>query len=147
MSIIAIIAAIVFGAAFCKTLKQQRAKHDALESRVAKDHEAQRKINERLAKEQERQAAQLAKHEEEIRKMKFRAEQADADIEHLNSTLDEMYAMLDYLKLEQSGTTPGGKEWVKYQNKIISFENRAHSAETKLAKAKHTKAEAERKLV
>ena len=146
MSIIAIVAVIILAAALYKTVKQQRTKHDALVSRVARDYDAQRKINERLAKEQGRQAAQLAKHEEEIRKMKSRAEQADADIEHLNSTLDELYAMLDYLKLEQSGTTPGGKEYVKYQNKIISLENRVHSAETRLAKAKHTKAEAERKL-
>jgi hypothetical protein len=78
--------------------------------------------------------------------MQFSAERAEADIEHLNNTLDELYAMLDYLKLEQCGTTPGGKEYVKYQNKIISIENRVHSAETRLAKAKHTKAEAERKL-
>lgn len=146
MSIIAIIGVIVAASWLGKAVRRQKARQAAFAAQMEKEREAQRKINERLAKEQERQAAQIEKHEEQIRKMQFQAERAAADIEHLNGTLDELYAMLDYLKLEQSGTTPGGKEYVKYQSKIISLENRVHAAETRLAKAKHTKAEAERKL-
>lgn len=164
MSIIAIIGVIILASWLDKAVKRQKAKQAALAAQMEKEREAQRKINERLAREQERQAKaqaaawerqrkedakrdeQLAKHEEQIRKMQFQLEQATADIEHLTNTLSELDAMLDYLKMEQSGTTPGGKEYAKYQNKIISLENRVHAAEARLAKAKHTKAEAERKL-
>lgn len=164
MSIIAIIGVIWLASVLNKAVKRQRAKQAALAAQMEKEREAQRKINERLAREQERQEkaqaaawerqrkedarrdAQFAKHEEQIRKMQFQLEQATADIEHLTNTLSELDAMLDYLKMEQSGTTPGGKEYAKYQNKIISLENRVHATETRLAKAQHAKAEAERKL-
>lgn len=164
MSIIAIIGVIWLASVLNKAVKRQRAKQAALEIRMAKEREAQRIINERLAKEQERQRkgqaaawekqrkedarrdAQLAKHEEQIRKARFQLEQATADIEHLTNTLSELDAMLDYLKMEQSGTTTGGREYAKYQTKIISLENRVHSTEARLAKAQHIKTEAERKL-
>lgn len=120
------------------------------QARLAKAQEKQEKAQaaawERQRKEDERRDAQFAKHEEQIRKMQFQLEQATADIDHLTNTLSELDAMLDYLKMEQSGTTPGGKEYAKYQTKIISLENRVHAAETRLAKAQHAKAEAERKL-
>ena len=164
MSIIAIIGVIILASWLDKAVKRQKARQEALAKQMAKEREAQRKINERLSKEQQRQEkaqaaawerqrkedarrdAQLAKHEEEIRKMQFQLEQANADIEHWDSAFYELCGMLDYLKMEQSGTTPGGKEWSKYQNKIISLENRIHTTEARLAKAKHAKAEAERKL-
>lgn len=132
--------------------------------RIAKEREAQIRFNNRIAREQARQAleqaeawekqhredakrdAQIAKHEEQLRKMRFTMKQAEADIEHLDNMIGELDGILSYLKLEQSGTTPSSKEYVKYQSKIISLENRIHAAEAKLAKAKYTKSEAERKL-
>lgn len=164
MSIIAIIGVIGLSVAVVLGLMRAREEQEALAAIVEQERKAQRSFNRRFSYEQEKLAkataaawerqrkedarrdAQLAKHEEQIRKTQFQAEQAAADIEHLNGTLDELYAMLDYLKLEQSGTTPGGKEYVKYQSKIISLENRVHAAETRLAKARYTKSEAERKL-
>jgi len=139
--------------ALSRAIKNQQAKQDALASRVAKDRAAQDKINERIereqerqALEQERQAAQLAKHEERIRKLEFRMQQADADIEHWNETLSDLYAMLDYEKMQQSAAVVGGKEYAKHQNKIITLNNRVYSAEARLAKAQYAKEEAARQL-
>lgn len=139
--------------ALSRAIKKQQAKQDALASRVAKDRAVQNKINERIereqerqALEQERQAAQLAKHEERIRKLEFRMRQADADIEHWNETLSDLYAMLDYEKMQQSAAVVGGKEYAKRQNKIITLNNRVYSAEARLAKAQYAKEEAARQL-
>lgn len=137
-------------AARAKQEAQWKAQVEREQARLAKAQEKQGKAQaaawERQRKEDARRDAQLAKHEEQIRKMQFQLEQATADIDHLTNTLSELDAMLDYLKMEQSGTSPGGKEYAKYQTKIISLENRVHSTETRLAKAQHAKAEAERKL-
>ena len=139
--------------ALSRAIKNQQAKQDALASRVAKDRAVQNKINERIereqerqALEQERQAAQLAKHEAQIKKLEFRMKQADADIEHWNETLCELYAMLDYEKMEQAAAVVGGKEYAKRQNKIIALTNRVYSAEARLAKAQFAKEEAARQL-
>ena len=154
MTVVLIVAAIFWlSVAFAKALMRQQAKHDALARRVAKDRYTQGKINERVAREQERQAreqekqaAQLAKHEERIRKLEFRMRQADADIEHWNETLSDLYAMLDYEKMQQSAAVVGGKEHTKHQSKIITLNNRVYSAEARLAKAQYAKEEAARQL-
>ena len=101
---------------------------------------------ERLAKEQAKQAAQLAKHEKRLADLEFRMSQAESDIEFLNDRIAQLDAQRDLLMLQQSGTVPGGKEHTKYQTKIISLDNQIHTAEGKLAKAKHTKAMAARAL-
>jgi chromosome segregation ATPase len=100
----------------------------------------------RLAKEQEKQGEQLAKHEKRIADLEFRMSQAESDIEFLNDRIAQLDAQRDYLLLQQSGTIPGGKEHTKYQTKIISIDNQIHTAESKLTKARHIKAMAEREL-
>ena len=113
---------------------------------IMREQERQYKEVERLAREQEKQAAQLAKHEERIAKLEFRMKQAERDIEHWNEHLANLYAMLDYEMAQQEATVPGGKEYAKRQNKIISLTNRVHTAENKLAKAEYEKAQAEKTL-
>lgn len=120
-----------------KAEKAWRLAMEAEQHRVAKEQLRQAKEQERLAKEQERQAAQLAKHEEQIQKLQLRLEQAENNIEFLNDRIDKLDAKRDYLLLEQSGTTVGGKEWLKYQDKILAVENQTNAALGKLRKAQH----------
>ena len=100
----------------------------------------------RQRKEQEKQAAMLAKHEEEIEKLKFRMAQAESDIEHYTEQLANLYALLDIEEMAQSSAVPGSKEDAKHQRKIITLTNQIHTAETRLEKAKFNKEQAERKI-
>ena len=107
----------------------------------------------RQAREQERQARELAKHEEQLAKhekriadLEFKAAQAERDIEFLTETIGSLDGLNDHYKLLQCGTVPGSKEWVKYQNKIMTLENKTHTAEARLAKAQHAKEMAEKEL-
>ena len=100
----------------------------------------------RLAKEQERQAAVLERHEEAIRKAQFTADQALADIDFQKDRLADLESQLDYLLLLQSGTVPGSKEHDKYQKRIVTLHNQIHTAESKLNRAKFLHSEATRKL-
>lgn len=107
----------------------------------------------RQAREQERQARELAKHEEQLAKhekriadLEFKAAQAERDIEFLTETIGSLDGLNDHYKLLQCGTLPGSKEWVKYQNKIMTLENKTHTAEARLAKAQHAKEMAEKEL-
>ena len=107
----------------------------------------------RQAREQERQARELAKHEEQLAKhekriadLEFKAAQAERDIEFLTETIGSLDGLNDHYKLLQCGTVPGSKEYIKYQNKIMTLENKTHTAEARLAKAQHTKKMAEKEL-
>ena len=98
------------------------------------------------AKEQARQAAILAKHEEEIEKLKFRMAQAESDIEHFTEQIANLYALLDIEMMAQSSSVPGSAEDAKHQRKIITLNNQIHTAETRLERAKFNKEQAERKI-
>ena len=99
-----------------------------------------------MKKEQERQAAQLAKHDAEIEKLKHTVEKAEFDIGFLLQRVAELDSQLDYVLLQQSGTVPGSKQFEKYQSKIVSLHNQIYSAETRLNKAQYAKAQAAAKL-
>lgn len=100
----------------------------------------------RLAKEQERQAAQLAKHEEQIAQLEFKVAQAESDIEFLLDRTADLNARMDYLLLQQSATIPGGREFERYQTKIVTLRNQIHTAERQLDRARFVKQQAETKL-
>ena len=100
----------------------------------------------RQAKEQAKQAAMLAKHEEEIEKLKFRMARAESDIEHFTEQLGNLYALLDIEEMARSSAVPGSAEDAKHQRKIITLTNQIHTAETRLEKAKFNKEQAERKI-
>ena len=107
----------------------------------------------RIVAEQIRQAKELAKHEEQLAKhekriadLEFKAAQAERDIEFLTETIGSLDGLNDHYKLLQCGTVPGSKEYIKYQNKIMTLENKTHTAEARLAKAQHTKKMAEKEL-
>ena len=100
----------------------------------------------RQAKELAKHEEQLAKHEKQIADLEFKAEQAGRDIEFLTETIGNLDGLNDHYKMLQCGTLPGSKEWVKYQNKIMTLENKTHTAEARLAKAQHAKEMAEKEL-
>lgn len=118
--------------------------------RLAQEQEREamerKREDERLAKEQEKQAEQLAKHEKRLADLEFRMSQAESDIEFLSDRIAQLDSQRDLLMLQQSGTVPGGKEHTKYQTKITSIDNQIHTAESKLAKARHIKAMAEKEM-
>lgn len=124
--------------------KQQELEREQL--RQKQEQTRQRKEQERLAKEQERQAAQLAKHEEEIAKLKFRMEQAEANIEYYDERLRNLLAKRDNYMAQQTACAPMGKDWDKWQTKIITLDNQIHTAESKLNGAKFAKEQAQSKL-
>ena len=99
-----------------------------------------------VEKEQEKHAAMLKKHEEEIAKLKFRMAQAESDIEHFTEQLGNLYALLDIEEMARSSAVPGSAEDAKHQRKIITLTNQIHTAETRLEKAKFNKEQAERKI-
>ena len=100
----------------------------------------------RQAKEQERQATILEKHEKRISNLEYKVKKLDRDIESQNELLAEYYAQLDWLLLQQSGTTTGGKEFAAWQNKIVTKNNQIRKAENKIADMKDAKAIAQREL-
>ena len=127
-------------------IRNAQAQQAAQMARLAKEQATQAKEQARLRREQERQAVQLQRHEEQLAKLEFRMEQAEADIAHWNEQLSALYTMLDYERMEQDACVAGGKEYVKHQKKIIMLTNQIHTAETKLSKAEFNKAQAEQRL-
>ena len=131
--------------------ESQRSAEEAAQMRA--EFRRQQTESKRIVAEQIRQAKELAKHEEQLAKhekriadLEFKAEQAGRDIDFLTETISSLDGLNDHYKMLQCGTLPGSKEWVKYQNKIMTLENKTHTAEARLAKAQHAKEMAEKEL-
>ena len=131
--------------------ESQRRAEEAAQMRA--EFRRQQTESKRIVAEQIRQAKELAKHEEQLAKhekriadLEFKAEQAERDIDFLTETISSLDGLNDHYKMLQCGTRPGSKEWVKYQNKIMTLENKTHTAEARLAKAQHAKEMAEKEL-
>lgn len=131
--------------------ESQRSAEEAAQMRA--EFRRQQTESKRIVAEQIRQAKELAKHEEQLAKhekriadLEFKAEQAERDIEFLTETINSLDGLNDHYKMLQCGTLSGSKEWVKYQNKIMTLENKTHIAEARLAKAQHAKEMAEKEL-
>lgn len=101
---------------------------------------------ERVEVEQERITERLEDHERRISDLEFKMRQADADIEHWNSVVNQLYALLDIAQDAQHEAIRGGKQDIKYQKQIITLNNQIHNAEARLAKAKHVKETSAREL-
>lgn len=93
-----------------------------------------------------KQAKQIAKHEEEIRKLKRIVKRCNSDIEYLTDFVAEKDTLIDYWMAKREGTTPDSKEYIDYTNKIRALKNQIHSAEKKINKAHDDRKDAERKL-
>lgn len=126
---------------------KQRA-NEEVAARIALEREQmhQRREQERLSAEQAKQAEQIAKHEKRIADLEFKVRKLDRDIEAQNELLNDYYAQLDWLLLQQSGTTSGSAEFAKWQNKIVSKNNQIRKAENKMADMKDAKDRTNREL-
>lgn len=127
---------------------KQRA-NEEVAARIALEREQmrQRREQEKLAKEQAKQAEQIAKHEKRIADLESKVRKLDRDIEAQNELLNDYYGQLDWLLLQQSGTTSGSAEFAKWQNKIVSKNNQIRKAENKMADMKDAKDRAKREMV
>ena len=101
--------------------------------------EQQRKRQERIAKEQTKQA-------ELISKLQFQLEQAMSEIETGNNRLAQLFALLDIANANQAAAMPGSREDVRYQKQILTLENQIHTVEKRIAKAKFTMSDAQRRM-
>ena len=100
----------------------------------------------RVERKQTVQDAKLAKHDQQIGEIQFKIEQLEATVNDMDQRLAGLYAKLDYLHDKQDGTSVGGDEWMKYQDKIMAVENQISAAEAKRRKAKHDRLVCRRKL-
>ena len=126
----------------------QAAERERVRQMVAIEREQARqaKEQERLAKEQEKQALLLAKHEKRIAALENKVRKLDRDIESQKEALADYYAQLDWLLLQQSGTTSGSKAFVAWQNKIVTKTNQIRKAENKIADMKDIRSAAMREI-
>ncbi len=101
--------------------------------------EQQRKRQERVVKEQTKQA-------ELISKLQFQLEQAMSEIDAGNNRLSQLFALLDIANANQAAAMPGSREDVRYQKQILTLENQIHTVEKRIAKAKFTMSDAQRRM-
>ena len=91
-------------------------------------------------------AKTMEKEEAELRKLNQTVSKFDQSIGFLLERRNEQYALLDYYELQQAGCTATGREWVKWQSKIMTLKNQIAATEAKLSDAQFKKSEAERKI-
>lgn len=109
------------------------------EAAAARERRERIAADAKLEKEQEKLAKRIELLESKVR-------QLDRNIEAQNELLNDYYAQLDNLLLEQSGMIPGSKSFNSKQNQIVTKNNQIRKAECKLADMKDAKAMAEREL-
>ena len=101
--------------------------------------EQQRKRQERIVKEQAKQA-------ELISRLQFQLEQAMSEIEAGNNRLSQLFALLDIAQANQAAAMPGSREDVRFTKQILTLENQIHTAEKRIAKAQFTMSDAQRRM-
>lgn len=167
MSLIIIIATIWGISALIRSAREKRARANAQrianeQARIKREmREMRQQANEEVAarialeREQMRQAkaiekheAELAKHEKRIADLEFKAEQASADIEHLRVTLEDLNESFEMAcqMADKAHAAGDDKREEQAKNKILTLRNKIHSAESRLAKAQHTREMAQREL-
>lgn len=131
-----------------REMRQQANEEVAARIALEREQMRQRREQEKLAKEQAKQAEQLAKHEKRIADLEFKAEQASADIEHLRVVLDDLNESFDLAcqMADKAHAAGDDKREEQAKNKILTLRNKIHSAESRLAKAQHTREMARREL-
>lgn len=167
MSLIIIIFAVWGASALIRSAREQRAREKAQrmayeQERIKREmREMKQRANEEVAarialeREQMKQAkaiekheAELAKHEKRIADLEFKAEQASADIEHLRVVLDDLNESFELAcqMADKAHAAGDDKREEQEKNKILTLRNKIHSAESKMAKAQHTREMAQREL-
>ena len=121
--------------AYAQAQREETARLIALE----KARQAQEKLNEKFEREQARQAAQLAKHEERIFKLEQKLELAQREEEHqekivtaIRVDMAGLEAYVSYMK--EKGLLCKGKE-----EELRKLNDKLYAAETKLIKARQAR--------
>jgi hypothetical protein len=78
--------------------------------------------------------------------LEYKIEKAEREAENQKELLQDYYGQLDWLLLQQSGTTPGSREHMAWQNKIVTKRNQIRKAESKWEDLKKAKDMAEQEL-
>lgn len=103
--------------------------------RIVAEQIRQAKEQERLAKEQEKQATILAKHEEQLMKLRMRLTTAENEIAFNREQQERLWKLLEFERLECDASTLGSTTWQKHQRKVISLENQLHTVQKRKDKA------------
>ena len=103
--------------------------------RIVAEQIRQAKEQERLAKEQEKQATILAKHEEQLTKLRMRLTTAENEIAFNREQQERIWKLLEFERLECDASTLGSTTWQKHQRKVISLENQLHTVQKRKDKA------------
>ena len=78
--------------------------------------------------------------------LEYKIEKAEREAENQKELLQDYYGQLDWLLLQQSGTTPGSREQMAWQNKIVTKRNQIRKAESKWEDLKKARDMAEQEL-
>ena len=78
--------------------------------------------------------------------LEYKIEKAEREAENQKELLQDYYGQLDWLLLQQSGTTPGSREHMKWQNQIVAKRNQIRKAESKWEDLKKARDMAEQEL-
>ena len=119
-------------AAFIK--EQERINQEAFRERLA------------LRKEQERQARELARHDEMLLRMDNRLAVIEGEIAHNREIVDRIANLIKLEEAEQSKCTKNSPEWAKHEKKIVSLMNQQYNAQKKITKAKGDRRVCEQKI-
>lgn len=122
-----------------KTSRKQTSRQRKYERKL----EQQRKKQARLAKQQEQIRKEQTKQRETISKLSFRLSQAEADIQHQQNRLSQLFALLDIAQAEQAAALPGTRQDIHAQKLIIGLENQIATCEKRIRKAEFDRSQAE----
>lgn len=100
----------------------------------------------RQAKEQDRQAAQIAKHDEMLMKLDIRLASAENEIAFNREQRERLFKLLNAEQEKQSQTQKDSDAWMKHERKIIALENQIHTAQKRIDKAQADKYFCEKKM-
>lgn len=123
-----IASAVVRTASDKRTRKQFRENNTRWEQQYAWNAK-QETINEKTA-------AKLRKHDEEIRKLKQAMLVAEVDIKSANERMSYLYSLLDIAEKQQRDAHPGSKSDEKAQRKIMALRNQIATAKKNQIKSK-----------
>ena len=115
--------------------------HDAM-TEMKKNREEDLKRIEKLERGQVRSNAKLAKHDQQIKEVQFKINQAEKDIQHLRIDLDDLRESFELAcqeadRCHHAGDVRGEE---KAKERVRVKRNQIHAAEKRLDKAMHDKA-------
>lgn len=100
---------------------------------------AEQRAIEQKQKEEKRRAVEAKKAREKAEKAKVEKDLASSDLEFIHHRLDQIYRLIEIAEENQSGTIYGGKEWMKLEKQIMTYEGQAQALKKRERKARATK--------